>query len=234
MPSKTKQVRSRSEDRRREFVRRFVEAVPSGEMEVTSVPFTKVGTFILPLSGSGPDDPSKLGVGIHIKRTPEFGEIVFLLGKIALIKDGEVITSRSLKFKLLRLDRMVITRWEAFRILIGGHGPVFKPVAWRVKVSRPADFGHQQDASPALSVAIDATGTWVYRLFGETREHTVRYSLVIEAEPDPRAFLLVLIDAPDGNIWAAYSRWASLTGRGLARYVQAALEENDGEAGDES
>jgi len=231
MPSRTAKP---FETRRREFVRQFVESVPPGELEVTSTPRTNLLTFILPLSGSGSGDPSELGVGIHIKSTSHFGELAEIFGKIALIKDGEVITSRSLRFKLLRLDKGVITRWEAFRILIGGHGPVFKPVTWKVKVSRPADFGHQQDATPALSVAIDATGTWVYRLFGETREYTVRYSLVIEAEPDPRAFLLVLIDAPDGNIWAAYSRWASLTGRGLARYVQAALEENDGEAGDES
>jgi hypothetical protein len=232
MPSTVRSKRHRPEERQREFVRRFVESVPLGEREVTSTPCTDLLTFILPLSASESGSPRQLALGIHLKKTSRFGELAEIFGKIALIKDGEVITSRSLRFKLLRLGKHLITRWDAFKILIDRHGPILEPVAWRVEVSRSAGFVHEQDASAVRPVSIEATGTWTHKIWADReKKYTVRLTTIIEAEPTPRAYLLVSIADRLSTIWTAHSQWASLAGRGLARYVKTALEGEDGEAG---
>jgi hypothetical protein len=224
MPSRT--ARNPSESRQRRFVRQFVEDAPALEMEVTSIPRTERRSFFLPISGSMSGDAKPLAVGFHIKKASQ-------IGKVILISDQGTLTSSRVMFRLLRVNKPLIHRWEAFRILFDRDGPIFDPVVWKVKLAKPADFGHQVDTPQSIS--IEATGTWMHRVWGDRLEkYTVRYSLSLEAEPNPRVYLLVSIDNEFGNVWTAHSQWVPLTRAGLSPDPRFFLEDEDGEAGNQS
>jgi hypothetical protein len=226
MPSTTKSRRSRSDSRQREFVRQFVEGVRPFELEVASMPRRQHLSFFLPISGSASGDVKLLAVGFHIRRTSQ-------IGKVILISDQGTLTSSRVMFRLLRVNKPLIHRWEAFRILFDRDGPIHNPVVWRVRLAKPADFGHQVD--PAPSISIEATGAWMHRVWGDRLErYTVRYSLSLEAEPNPRVYLLISIDDEHGNIWTAHSQWVPLTRAGWSPDPQILLEDNDGKARNQS
>ena len=224
MPSKTKQVRSRSEDRRREFVRKFVDGVSSFEMEVASMPRRELLAFILPLNGSKTGDVKPLALQISIWWLSE-------IARVTLISDEGMLTSNRIRLKLLRLNTPLISRKDALRIISIWGGSVSEPILWRVRTAKPSDFGHEPGVSPAPSISIEATGTLVCRLFTMQSEYTVHYSLSIEAEPSPRVYMLVSIDDQTGNVWRAHSQWVPLTRFVWDPDVQVLLEGKNGEAG---
>jgi hypothetical protein len=222
MPSR--RARSRPEERQREFVRQFVESVPLGEREVTSIPRRQHLAFVLPLNGSKTGDVKPLALQISIWWLSE-------IARVTLITDEGMLTSNRIRLKLLRINTPLITRKDALRIISVWGGSVSEPIQWRVKTAKPSDFGHEPGVSPAPSISIEVTGTLVCRLFSMQSEYTVRYSLSLEAEPSPRVYMLVSIDDQSGNIWSAHSQWVPLTRMYCGPDVKAFLEGEDGEAG---
>jgi len=203
-----------------------VESVPSGELEIASVPRDRIATFILPLTGSKSGDTKLYALGVLILSPSQ-------KGRFLLISDDHVLVSQRIKFKLLRISKPLIQGWQAFRILRHPHGPITDPVLWHVKVSKPADFGHDSGSSVACSMFIEATSTWVHQGWVVPDEkYAVRFSLSLEAEPNPRVYLLISIDGGDGNVWEAHSQWVPMTGSRWGFDVKDVLGGEDGEAGD--
>jgi hypothetical protein len=66
---------------------------------------------------------------------------------------------------------------------------------------------------------------------GTKRGVLMHWSLAIQAEPSPRAYLQVSIQRGYGRCWTAHSHWVPLT-RALVQRTP--KEETDGEAGDQS
>jgi hypothetical protein len=224
MPSRT--ARPTSESRGLEFVRRFIEAIPSCDMQAASIPRKQDISFFIPITSTGQGGTVPLAVGFHFKPVSK-------LAKALLVSGGEVLSSNLMRFKLTRADRSQMSRWEAFRILYGGIGPIFGPIVWDLKIRKPADFGHQADAGSSIS--IEATGSWVYRVLTIVDErYTVRYSLVLEAEPSPRAYLRISISSQLRSVWEVHSQWVPLAGAGWIPGSPFLQEDKDGEARNQS